>query len=114
MLWSHVFRNALIPVTTIMGLQFAFLIAGAVIVENVFYLPGLDRLVFQAISNRDVIVVKDIVLFLAALVVIVNFLVDLVYLAIDPRPKRIASAMGGAAAARASLPASGTSPSARR
>jgi len=87
-LWGHVFRNALIPVTTIMGLQFAFLIAGAVIVENVFYLPGLGRLVFQAISNRDVIVVKDIVLFLAALVVIVNFVVDLVYMAIDPRPKR--------------------------
>ncbi len=87
-LWGHVFRNALIPVTTIMGLQFAFLIAGAVIVENVFYLPGLGRLVFQAISNRDVIVVKDIVLFLAALVVVVNFVVDLVYMAIDPRPKR--------------------------
>jgi len=88
-LWGHVFRNALIPVTTIMGLQFAFLIAGAVIVENVFYLPGLGRLVFQAISNRDVIVVKDIVLFLAALVVLVNFVVDLVYMAIDPRPKRV-------------------------
>jgi len=88
-LWGHVFRNALIPVTTIMGLQFAFLIAGAVIVENVFYLPGLGRLVFQAISNRDLIVVKDIVLFLAALVVVVNFVVDLVYMAIDPRPKRV-------------------------
>ena len=94
-LWGHVFRNALIPVTTIMGLQFAFLIAGAVIVENVFYLPGLGRLVFQAISNRDVIVVKDIVVFLAALVVIVNFVVDLVYMAIDPRPKRPADPCAG-------------------
>jgi len=86
-LWRHVLRNALIPVMTIMGLQFAFLIAGAVIVENVFYLPGLGRLVFQAISNRDIIVVKDIVVFLAALVVVVNFVVDVAYAVIDPRPK---------------------------
>ena len=83
----HVLRNALIPVTTIMGLQFAFLLAGAVIIENVFTLPGLGRLVLQAIFQRDVIVVKDAVLILAGMVVVVNFLVDLLYAAIDPRPK---------------------------
>jgi peptide/nickel transport system permease protein len=83
----HVLRNALIPVTTIMGLQFAFLLAGAVIVENVFTLPGLGRLVLQAIFQRDVIVVKDAVLILAGMVVLVNFVVDLLGAAIDPRPK---------------------------
>lgn len=86
----HVLRNALIPVTTVMGLQFAFLLAGAVIVENVFTLPGLGRLVLQAIFQRDVVVVKDAVLLLAGMVVVVNFLVDLLYAVIDPRPKAAA------------------------
>jgi len=86
-LWRHVVRNALIPVITIMGLQFANLLTGTIVIENVFYLPGLGRLVFQAISNRDLVVVKDVVLFLAAMVIIVNFLVDLAYAVIDPRLK---------------------------
>jgi peptide/nickel transport system permease protein len=86
-LWRHVLRNAMIPVVTIMGLQFANLIAGTVVIENVFYLPGLGRLIFQAINNRDVIVVRDCVMLLAAFVVAVNFAVDLIYVAIDPRLK---------------------------
>ncbi len=86
-LWRHVLRNAMIPVVTIMGLQFANLIAGTVVIENVFYLPGLGRLIFQAINNRDLIVVRDCVMLLAALVVAVNFAIDLVYVAIDPRLK---------------------------
>jgi peptide/nickel transport system permease protein len=86
-LWRHVVRNALIPVITIMGLQFANLLTGTIVIENVFYLPGLGRLVFQAISNRDLVVVKDVVLFLAAMVIVVNFLVDLAYAVIDPRLK---------------------------
>ena len=84
-LWRHVLRNALIPVVTIMGLQFANLLAGTIVIENVFFLPGLGRLVFQAIANRDLVVVKDVVLLLAAMVVIVNFVVDLAYAVIDPR-----------------------------
>jgi len=84
-LWRHVLRNAMIPVLTIMGLQFANLIAGAIIVENVFVLPGIGRLVFQAIANRDLVVVRDVVLLLAALVVVVNFIVDLLYAWVDPR-----------------------------
>ena len=87
-LWRHVLRNAMIPVVTIMGLQFSFLLAGAIIIENVFYLPGLGRLVFQAISQRDLIVVKDIVLVLSALVVTINFVVDLLYAVLDPRLRR--------------------------
>jgi peptide/nickel transport system permease protein len=82
---GHVLRNALIPVVTIMGLQFSFLLAGAIIIENVFYLPGLGRLVFQAISQRDLIVVRDIVVLLAGMVIVINFVVDLLYAVIDPR-----------------------------
>lgn len=86
-LWRHVLRNAMIPVVTVMGLQFANLLAGTIVVENVFYLPGLGRLIFQSISNRDVIVVRNCVLLLAAMVVVVNFVVDVLYAAIDPRIK---------------------------
>jgi peptide/nickel transport system permease protein len=84
-LWRHVLRNALIPVVTIMGLQFSTLLAGTIIVENVFYLPGLGRLIFQAITQHDLVVIKDVVVLLAALVIAINFAVDLLYLAIDPR-----------------------------
>lgn len=84
-LWRHAVRNALIPVVTIMGLQFSFLLAGTIIIENVFYLPGLGRLIFQAIAQRDLIVVKDLVILLAAAVVVVNFVVDLLYAVLDPR-----------------------------
>jgi peptide/nickel transport system permease protein len=86
-LWGHVLRNAMIPVITVMGLQFAELLAGTIVVESVFYLPGLGRLIFQSISNRDLIVVRNCVMLLAAMVVIVNFVVDLLYAAIDPRVK---------------------------
>lgn len=84
-IWGHALRNALIPVVTIMGLQFAFLLAGTIIIENVFYLPGLGRLVFQAITQRDLPVVQGTVMVLVASVVIINFLVDLLYAWIDPR-----------------------------
>ncbi len=88
-LWRHVLRNAMIPVMTIIGLQFAFLMAGVVVVENVFYLPGLGRLTFQAVTQRDLIVVKDVVVLLTALVVAVNLLVDVLYAIVDPRPRSI-------------------------
>lgn len=84
-LWRHALRNAMIPVLTIMGLQFAFLLAGTIIVENVFYLPGLGRLVFQAITQRDLIVVEGVVMLLVATIILINLLVDLCYAAIDPR-----------------------------
>ncbi len=87
-LWRHVLRNAMIPVVTVMGLQFANLITGTIVVENVFVLPGLGRLVFQAISNRDLVVVRDVVMLLAAVVVVVNFCVDVLYALIDPRLRR--------------------------
>jgi peptide/nickel transport system permease protein len=84
----HGLRNAMIPVLTILGLQFSFLIAGAIIIENAFYLPGLGRLAFQAITQRDLIVVESVVMLLILAVVAVNFAVDLAYAAIDPRLRR--------------------------
>ena len=83
-LWRHALRNAMLPVLTILGLQFAFLLAGTIIIENVFYLPGLGRLVFQAINQRDLIVVESVVMLLVATVVVVNLLVDLSYALVDP------------------------------
>jgi peptide/nickel transport system permease protein len=87
-LWRHALRNALIPVLTILGLQFSFLLAGAIIIENVFFLPGLGRLVFQGIIQRDLIVVKSVIILLVIAVVTVTFLVDLAYAAADPRLRR--------------------------
>ncbi len=84
-LWRHALRNALIPVLTIIGLQFSFLLAGAIIIEQVFFLPGLGRLIFQAISQRDLIVVESVVMLLVFAVITVNFAVDLAYAAVDPR-----------------------------
>jgi peptide/nickel transport system permease protein len=81
----HALRNAMIPVLTIIGMQFSFLLAGAIIIENVFYLPGLGRLIFQAISARDLIVVESVVMILVFAVIMVNFAVDLAYAAVDPR-----------------------------
>lgn len=81
----HALRNAMVPITALMGLQFAYLIAGAVIVENVFFLPGLGRFVFQAIANRDLIVVESVVLLLAGMVIVVTFVADIAARAIDPR-----------------------------
>ena len=84
-LLRHVLRNAMIPVLTVSGLQFANLITGTVVVENVFVLPGVGRLVFQAIGNRDLVLVRDVVMLLAAAVVVINFVVDVLYAVIDPR-----------------------------
>ncbi len=90
-LWRHVLRNAFVPVLTVMGLQFANLLTGTVVVENVFSLPGLGRLIFQAISNRDILVVQNVVMLLAAAVIVINFIVDVLYAVIDPRLKVHAS-----------------------
>jgi ABC-type dipeptide/oligopeptide/nickel transport system permease component/ABC-type transport system substrate-binding protein len=84
-LWHHALPNALSPVLTILGMQFSFLLAGGVIIENVFFLPGLGRLAFQAIVQRDLIVVQSVVVVLVFAVVTVSFLVDLSYAAINPR-----------------------------
>ncbi len=82
---NHGFRYAAIPVITILGIQLTSLLVGAIVIENVFVLPGLGRLLFQSVGNRDLIVVQDLVMLLTAAVLIVNFLIDLSYRLIDPR-----------------------------
>ncbi|HEY0282136.1 MAG TPA: ABC transporter permease subunit, partial [Rhizomicrobium sp.] len=84
-LWRHAFPNAVIPVLTVLGLQFSFLIAGAIIIENVFALPGLGRLLSQAVERRDLIVVQSVVVLLVLIVVLVSFIVDVAYALADPR-----------------------------
>ncbi len=86
-LWKHVLRNAMIPVVTVMGVQFANLLVGTVVIENVFHMPGLGSTVLKAINNRDTIVVENVVLLLASMVILTNFFVDILYAIIDPRLK---------------------------
>lgn len=87
-LWGHALRNAMVPVVTVMGTQFTFMLAGSIIVENVFYLPGLGRVVFQAIIQRDLVVIRNVVVLIAALIMIMNFLVDISYALLNPRLRR--------------------------
>lgn len=83
--YKHAFRNAVIPVVTIVGLQAGDLLAGAVIIENVFQLPGVGRLVFEAIGQRDLPVVQSVVLSIATMIIVINFLTDMIYGFLDPR-----------------------------
>ena len=89
-MWRHALRNAMIPVLTIIGLQLPFLLAGGIIIENVFSLPGIGRLVFQAITQRDLIVVQNVVVVLVFAVVTVTFLIDVAYALVDPRLRKSA------------------------
>jgi peptide/nickel transport system permease protein len=86
-LWRHALRNALVPVLTILGLQFSFLVAGTIVVENVFALPGLGRLLVQALGGHDIILIKNLVLIFVSAVIVINTLVDIAYGLIDPRLK---------------------------
>lgn len=84
-LWRHGLRNAAIPVVTVLGIQLTSLLVGAIVIENVFVLPGLGRLLFQAVGNRDLVMVQDLVMLLTGVVLVVNFLVDVSYRLLDPR-----------------------------
>lgn len=83
--WKHVFRNALVTIVTIVSLQLGHLMAGSIVLERVFYLPGLGRLTLDAIEARDLPVVQGVVLFVAGTIVTINFAVDLLYGFLDPR-----------------------------
>jgi peptide/nickel transport system permease protein len=83
--YKHAFRNAIIPVMTIVGLQVGDLLAGAIIIENVFHLPGVGRLVFEAIGQRDLPVIQGVVLLIAVMIVVINFVMDIAYRYLDPR-----------------------------
>lgn len=84
-LWRHVLKNALIPVITFMGMVIADVLAGSIVVEKVFNLPGIGRLLITAIASRDYPVVEAGVVYIASVVLIVNFIVDLLYQKVDPR-----------------------------
>lgn len=84
-LLRHGLRNAAVPVVTVLALQLATLLVGAVVVERVFVIPGLGSLLLDSVSNRDLIMVQDVVMILVVAVLLVNFLVDLLYVVIDPR-----------------------------
>jgi peptide/nickel transport system permease protein len=86
----HALPNAWAPILTIVGLQFGFLLAGAIVIETVFSLPGLGRLLFQAVAQRDLMVVQGVVLVLVAAVVVVNALCDGLAAAANPRQREIA------------------------
>ena len=86
-MWHHVLRNALVPIITIIGLSYAILMGGAVIVETVFNLPGVGRLVITSVTRRDYPVIQGVVLFAATVSVLVNLAVDVIYAQLDPRVK---------------------------
>ncbi|MET7243950.1 ABC transporter permease [Methylobacterium sp. EM32] len=87
-LWRHAVPNALVPVITMLGLQISFLIGGAVLVENLFTLPGMGRLAWQALAQRDLIVIQNVVMVFATIVIVVNLGVDLLYTVVDPRLRK--------------------------
>ncbi|MDV3251810.1 ABC transporter permease [Devosia sp. BK] len=84
-MWRHGVRNAFLPVLTILGLQFAFLIAGTIIVENVFFLPGLGRLIATAVTERDLVLVRSATIILVLAVSATMLIVDIAYGFVDPR-----------------------------
>ncbi len=86
-IYKHVLKNAFIPILTVIGLQVGQLVAGEIIIENVFYLPGLGQLVMRSIGQRDLPTVQAIVLFIAVLIIIINLVVDILYGYFDPRIK---------------------------
>ena len=87
MILHHAMRNAWLPVVTMIGLEFGFLLGGVVVVETVFSYPGIGRLVFNAINQRDIPVVQASVILLAVIFILLNLIVDLVYARLDPRVK---------------------------
>jgi ABC-type dipeptide/oligopeptide/nickel transport system permease component len=84
---NHALRNAWLPVVTMIGLEFGFLLGGVVVIETVFSWPGIGRLVFNAINQRDISVVQASVIVLSVIFIALNLIVDLIYVRIDPRVK---------------------------
>ena len=84
-MWSHGLQNAILPVVTVIGIEFAFLIGGLIVTETVFNLPGIARFLVQAIAWRDYPIVQTLVMFTAAVVIVSNLAVDMLYGVLDPR-----------------------------
>ena len=87
-LYRHVLRNALLPVVTFLGMTLTDIVAGSIVIEQVFSIPGFGRLLITSISNRDYPVAQAIIAIIAMLVVLINFLVDVIYPIIDPRVRK--------------------------
>jgi len=85
--YHHALRNAILPIVTVIGIEAAFLVGGLIVTETVFNIPGVARFLVEAIRWRDYPIVQNLVMFIAIIVVMVNFLVDLLYAALDPRIK---------------------------
>jgi peptide/nickel transport system permease protein len=85
--YQHALRNAVLPVVTVIGIEAAFLIGGLIVTETVFNIPGVARFLVEAIQWRDYPIVQNLVMFIAVVVVVVNFLVDMMYAVLDPRIK---------------------------
>src|SRR3712207_4192608 len=85
--YRHALRNAMLPVVTIIGIEAAFLIGGLIVTETVFNIPGVARFLVEAILWRDYPIVQNLVMFIAVVVVVVNFAVDMLYAALDPDRK---------------------------
>ena len=85
--FKHALRNALLPVVTVIGIEAAFLVGGLIVTETVFNIPGVARFLVEAILWRDYPIVQNLVMLIAVVVVSVNFLVDMAYMALDPRIK---------------------------
>jgi peptide/nickel transport system permease protein len=83
--YEHALMNAVLPVVTIIGIEAAFLIGGLIVTETVFNIPGVARFLVEAIQWRDYPIVQNLVMFIAIVVVVVNFIVDMLYVALDPR-----------------------------
>ena len=81
----HGWRNAAVPVVTVLGLSLTSMLVGAVVIERVFVIPGVGSMLVDAVARRDLILVQDVVMVLVAMVLVVNFLVDVLYVVIDPR-----------------------------
>jgi peptide/nickel transport system permease protein len=84
-IWRHALKKAMLPVVTVIGIEFAFLIGGLVVTETVFNLPGVARFLIQAILWRDYPIVQNLVMFIAIVVILCNLLVDMLYGVLDPR-----------------------------
>lgn len=84
-LYKHILKNAIIPVITFLGMTLADIVAGSIVVEQVFGIPGLGRILLTSISNRDYPVVQAIIIMLATIILIINFIVDIIYHKVDPR-----------------------------
>jgi peptide/nickel transport system permease protein len=85
--YDHALRNAVLPVVTVIGIEAAFLIGGLIVTETVFNVPGVARFLVEAIRWRDYPIVQNLVMFIAVVVVVANFIVDMAYVALDPRIK---------------------------